>query len=261
MGSYFAEHPSDLRFASYERHAQNDFVEAYAEMGVVGFSSLMALGGAWAVFAVRVPKQSSTRRLLADASLSGLVALSVLACFDFPLHRGETWALAWMWLGVSLLEGDRVVERRPTISWGRIAAGAVILIVCLDLSVRQLAASHRVATAQQRESLGDVQGAEHSLRAAIDSWDNNATAQFDLVRILAKQERYVDALAQSERAERWIMEPELFLLRGRILKAMGRDVEAKALIADSAKRFPYSEDLRQEIGGFSQPSSGSVPPR
>jgi hypothetical protein len=141
-----------------------------------------------------------------------------------------------------------------------LAPAVLIFAVFANFALRPLFASRCVAIAQQREFLGDLQGAEISLRDGMRIWPN-ATGHFDLVRVLGKQERYAEALKQSQWTEHWVTEPELFLLRVRILRAMERETEAKQLLQESAQRFPYSRELADEFAGFSQASGGGVGPR
>jgi putative inorganic carbon (hco3(-)) transporter len=261
MGTYFGRHPEDQRFASYERHAQNDFVETYAETGLLGFGSLIAIGAIGTMLILRIRRRDPANAVYAEASVTALVALAGLACFDFPLRRAETWAIAWLWLTLPFLhlplEQNQSKKHRVLV----VALGVLFLGWSLQAAIRPLIASYNVAIAQQRESLGDLHGAEMTLRKAIKTYPASATAQFDLVRILGKQERYAEALEQSHRAEPWMAEPELFLLRSRILRAMGREDEANRTVHESAERFPYSELLVEEKAANPQPTGGSVAPR
>lgn len=261
MGTYFGEHPEDVRFASYERHAQNDFVETYAETGLSGLISLIAVGTIGASLIWRIRKRDTHVAIYADGSLAALGALAALACFDFPLHRAETWTVAWLWLALPFLhlraERSHSKKHRALV----VALGVLFLAWSLQAAIRPLMASYNVAIAQQRESHGDLQAAEMGLRKAVKIHPLTATAQFDLVRILGKQGRYAEALEQSHRAEPWMAEPELFLLRSRILRAMGREEEANRTVHESAERFPYSELLAEEKASNPQAASGSVAPR
>ena len=261
MGTSFGEHPEDVRFASYERHAQNDFVETYAETGLLGLGALIAIGATGTMLILRIRSRDPANAIYAEASVAALVALGGLACFDFPLNRGETWSLAWLWLALPMLHLP--VERNHSKKYRVLVVALSVLFLgwSLQAAIRPVSASYKVAIAQQRESLGDLHGAEMTLRKAIKTYPASATAQFDLVRILGKQERYADALEQSHRAEPWMAEPELFLLRSRILRAMGREDEANRTVHESAERFPYSELLAEESAANSQATTGSVAPR
>jgi len=261
MGTYFGRHPEDQRFASYERHAQNDFVEIYAETGLLGLGSLIAIGAIGMMLILRIRSRDPANAIYAEASVAALVALGGLACFDFPLHRGETWSLAWLWLALPMLHLP--VERNHSKKYRVLVVALSVLFLgwSLQAAIRPLSASYNVAIAQQREARGDLPGAEMALYKAIKTYPASATAQFDLVRILGKQERYADALEQSHRAEPWMAEPELFLLRSRILRAMGREDEANRTVHESAERFPYSELLAEESAANSQATTGSVAPR
>ena len=261
MGTYFGRHPEDQRFASYERHAQNDFVETYAETGMLGLVSLLTFGAIGTMLILCIRSRDPANAIYAEASVAALVALAGLACFDFPLRRAETWGIAWLWLALPFLhlplEQNQSKKHRVLV----VALSVLFFGWSLQAAIRPLIASYNVAIAQQRESLGDLHGAELALHMAIRTFPSSATAQFDLVRILGKQERYAEALEQSKRAERWMAEPELFLLRSRILRAMGREEEANRTVRESAERFPYSILLAEEKAANRQPASGSVAPR
>ena len=57
----------------------------------------------------------------------------------------------------------------------------------------------------------------------------------------------------STAAAKYVDEPELYLLRSRILSNAGRDAEALSEIQTALPRFPYSKALRNEAVAYATP--------
>jgi Flp pilus assembly protein TadD len=72
-----------------------------------------------------------------------------------------------------------------------------------------------------------------------------------LVRAEAKAGDYAGALAQSKSATRFVNEPELYLLRSRILQNAGQESEARRELEAAMRLFPYSAELRAEAASYS----------
>lgn len=248
LGELFAKYgANDVRqFGGYERHAESDFVEMASETGVLGLAAFLFLLGSWAKRTMRQISQSmsSERRLAIVAAMAGVAAVSVIALVDFPFHRAETWCLLWLWMAVPFAYAVEVVCRR--VAWKAILATVIVLAVTL-YAVRPLEASYHVSLGIRHEALGKASAAISEYRHALALDAGNDVAQFNLVRSLAVEEKYPEALQASYIAQRYIGEPELWLLRARIQEGQQDNAGAAATLREAIKRFPFDEELRKEL--------------
>jgi Tfp pilus assembly protein PilF len=68
---------------------------------------------------------------------------------------------------------------------------------------------------------------------------------------MAKTGDLSDALAQSHVASRFVNEPELIILRSRIQQNIGNSDLAMRELQSGMRMFPYSQELREELGSYS----------
>jgi O-antigen ligase len=131
LGKFFSEpgHDESLRFAGHERHAQNDFVEAWSDAGWLGLALLLLSVGIWFWPARRRLRDAEApMRSTVAAAIAGVAALCVASMFDFPLHRAETWALLWLWTAVPFVPHG-APPARPRSRVPLRACGAALLTV------------------------------------------------------------------------------------------------------------------------------------
>ncbi len=254
LGRYFADpgHSALLHFAGHERHAQNDFVEAWHDGGWLGFGSLVALLGAWFVVAIRrLRGMDDAARSGVAAAIASVTAFCAAALFDFPMHRAETWALLWLLMAVPLVSASPAPESHRRLNWFRSAGVVLLLVAAGNFAIAPLAASYELAKGKADEDHGAMDSALTAYRAALRWEPTSPDANFDQIRALGKAGDYGGALAQSRLAVRFVNEPELYILRSRILENAGRNDEAEREVEAAARFFPYSTELRDEIGSFS----------
>ncbi len=88
----------EARYAGFQRHSHNDYLETLVDYGVPGLLLLLA------VPAVVLGRFCFAKRADADptaeGSAAGAVALLALALVDFPLHRPAEALLFWLFLAV-----------------------------------------------------------------------------------------------------------------------------------------------------------------
>ncbi|MDR3726962.1 MAG: O-antigen ligase family protein [Terracidiphilus sp.] len=260
LGQFFAEPGRQplLRFASAERHAQNDFVEAWHETGWLGLGSLLALLGAWFAVAIRRLRTAGgeirTQIAVAIASVS---AFSAAALFDFPMHRAETWSMLWLSMAVPLLSPTLPAVPQRRRAWLHHAGAVALLVAGSYAAFAPLAASFETAKGESEEDQGRLESSQRAYRAAL-RWERwSPDANFDLVRAEAKAGDFSDALAQSKIAIRSANEPELYLLRSRILQNAGRENEARHELEAATRLFPYSKELRDEAASYLLPDTAA----
>jgi len=126
----------------------------------------------------------------------------------------------------------------------------LVLIAGSYFAFTPLAASFEVAKGQSDEDRELPGSAATAYRAALGWKPSSPDANFNLVRSLAAAGDYSGALAQSRVAARYVNEPELYLLRSRILQNADRQLEARHELETALQLFPYSEQLRGEIASL-----------
>ena len=265
LGRFFAQpgHEPLLRFATQERHAQNDFVEAWHDTGWLGLTSQLALLGAWFALALRRLRAADVEtRPAVSAAIATVTALCVASLFDFPMHRAETWAMLYLSMAVPLVRRSSSIASVPRSVWPRYAGAVSILVLGGFSAFAPLAASYQLAKAERNENEGQLQLSVAAYRAALRWQPSSPDANFSLARVLANSGDLDGALAQSIVAANYVDEPELYILRSRILANAGRDDEARRVLDAAVPVFPYSTDLRDEAAAYApHPAAPMLPER
>lgn len=113
-------------------HAENEYVQAYAEWGIIGSLVLLFLLFRIVSYAIRtLDSHSSEWQIAGWAALAGMAAHATV---DFPFHiPANSWLVA-MLLGVlargHLLEDERApVEEEPVFSWRRMGLRSVAVLL------------------------------------------------------------------------------------------------------------------------------------
>jgi O-Antigen ligase len=227
------------RFISLERHAQNDLVEIVVESGPIGAVLALLFLFLW----TRTVWKS--RGEYAPWALATLSAFTAAAMFDFPLHRGETVALLAIALALPLATAAPE-EDRPT----RPALRLVLTVICLAMiavAVLPVMSSRLVRLGNYAESIEDFTKAANYYARAAKLWPENTDALFSATRAYARDENYSEALVWTETSKRYIAEPELWILRARILESMNENQRALNEMQSAQTLFPYSELPTSEI--------------
>jgi hypothetical protein len=90
--------PAEERFAGFQQHSHNDYLETLADFGIPGLLLLIAIP---AVVLVRHAARKRPRPdPAAEGAAAGAVALLALALVDFPLHRPAELFLLWSYLAL-----------------------------------------------------------------------------------------------------------------------------------------------------------------
>jgi len=258
QGQFFSRpgRESLLHFAGRELHAQNDFVEAWQETGWLGLCALMMLLGSWFQVAIRRLRASDDAAKPATAvAIASVAALCAAALFDFPMHRAETWALLWLSMAVPLISATPPVTIGRRWATLRYAGAALLLAAGSYFAFAPLAASYEIAKGELDEDAERMESSQTAYRTALRWEPASPDANFDLTRALAKAGVYSGALAQSKVATRFVNEPELYILRSRILQNTGRKTDARSELEDAMRLFPYSMEVRGEIASLSLPGT------
>lgn len=254
-GNEVQRHPTLVRFAGNEQHAENDFVEALNETGLPGVAALITFFVLWFRGAWRVARHAKTQhaaslqprtveRAWTAAAIGGVGAVGAAACFDFPLHRPETLALLAIW---AALPFPAVVEaERRKMSWlARGAVAAVLMLAAGWAGAGRLASSYYLRLGRAAEADSAYGTAADEYRKSL-RWDPaDGDAHFKLARALAATKEFAAALKETDAALRYVNEPALWILRYRIQRAMG--VDALPELRAAAERFPYSQPLAREV--------------
>jgi O-antigen ligase len=254
MGRFFSDpsHANLLRYAGHERHAQNDFVEAWHDTGWLGLTSLLAIFGLWlGLMRIHLRDEQASVRAATATAVAGVAALLVTAMFDFPLHRAETWTLLWLWMAVPFAKQESPTPRALRFVPVRCFGAGLLIVVGGCFAFVQVASSYWLRQGQIQEREGHVEAARKSYRSALRWERESPDANFNFVRAMAKTGDLSGALAQSHVASRFVNEPELIILRSRIQQNIGNIDLAMHELQSGMRMFPYSQELREELASYS----------
>lgn len=239
------------RFIGYERTANNDFVQAVTESGWPGVAALI---GVFALAFVRLGRTARAGDALALAPLGIVVALGAAAMAESPLQRAETWALLWLCAGMAIShpsgrqggpqDGAHATARRELPL--RVALAAALTAVVAWFAAKPVLATCWADAGTVLESQHRYSEAVTAYRRSLAYDPSASSAAFNLPRALAHAGDLEAAVAAANDGLRWIDEPELRLLRLRILETRGSYVAALQAAADDVRRFPYSPELQEE---------------
>lgn len=231
----------DPAFVSAERHAQNDLVEVVVEYGYIGAIVVLVFLGLWLRAVLR---RRSEYTALSLATVAALLAESL---FDFAMHRGETIALMAIAMALPLAVAPETRESRRAMITARAALAFVLAVGCTVLACFPIYSSRLTRRGLLSESAGDFKGAIGFYGRALKADYENGDAWFGLARAEARDEQYRAALDTSADATRFIAEPELWILRARILESMDANAEAVREMERAATIFPFSSLPKSEI--------------
>jgi hypothetical protein len=258
LGRFFSDPGREplLRFAGHERHAQNDFVEAWCETGWLGLVSLVAVFAVWFHVAHHSMRETNGRvRHVNAAAIAGVAAIGVTALFGSPLHRAETWGVLWLWMAVPFARHQEPSREGYCALPLRFCGAALLSIVGSYVAFAPVASSYWLEQGHRQERRGRDELAREAYRSAL-RWDaSSPDAHFNLVRATAKGGDLSDAISESRVASRFVNEPELVILRSRILQNAGQNEEAVRVLTVGARQFSYSQELRDELASYSATSA------
>ena len=230
------------RFIGYESTANSDYVQALADSGWPGLAALIAV----LVFvALRLGRAARAGGEVETTALGVVIALAVAAAAESPLQRAESWALLWLCAGLALTSAPSntgPVRAMPL----RVAFALVLTTIVAWFALKPVRASYWAGIGERQESERRHEDAVASYRRALVFDPAASSAAFYLPRALAHTGDLDAATSAVNDGLRWIDEPELRLLRLRILESRGNYVAALQAAADDVQRFPYSPELREE---------------
>jgi O-antigen ligase len=263
MSAYAGAHrePDRERFFAYEATALNDYVQTLVETGWLGTLTLVG-GLVWWFYAVvrktREPQLDISARAPYAAAIGSVAALAAAALGESPFQRADTWALLWLALALPFAS----TRPRDTASSSRVMVIIPVLLAsltCAWLAARPVAAAWFIEQGTDAESAGARGAAVSAYRRAVSFDTINAVAWFGLSRTLTRTREYDAALHATEQAMRLRPEPEISLLRVRILDAKGAHAYAVRELAAAMKMFPWRTDLLIEAGRLTRSTSVSSP--
>lgn len=235
-------------FAGIEHHAQNDFVEVWSELGLLGLLALGGVGVTW----LRVAKppaliEEGESTAGSRAAVAGIAALMAAALFDFPLHRPEGLTLLAVWMAIPMAASVSAVSRREHVTYAGVVAGVVIGAIAIWFGGQPLAGEWQVLRGDEYGLHARYEEQTESYRKAVALDGLNGDARFKLTQSLAMRGTYPEALAASQELMRCVNEPVCWQLRARIYRRMGSYDAALRELHAAATVFPQSQELRDEI--------------
>lgn len=230
----------DPRYITPERHAQNDFIEIVVESGPIGALLALTFLALW----IRAVWKLKTET--ACWSFATVSAFLAAALFDFPLHRGETVAVLAIALALPLAQ-DSAEEKRSS---QPALHNAFLIILCVSffaVAALPVISSRWIRLGDDAESIEDFAKAARLYSQAAKLSTVNTDAMFSATRAYARNEDYGQALQWSETSKRYIAEPEIWILRARILESINENQRALKEMEYAQHLFPYSPLPKSEI--------------
>jgi len=235
----------------------NDFLQVFAEKGLVGFLAFIAIFGfaARAALSMLRNPRSPTDAWLALASLCALVAYATESCFDFPLDRVSPQVVVAIHLGVLAILAHE--QRPPAVSRGLpgwLIVPPVVATLALGLSYAWAAWQQEldVMNARRAQHEGEWHAMRDAARRATTPWKtlDPLAVPVALLEGLAEV-RLGDLAAATACFERaYAANPNrLAVLQnlGAAYAETGHLNEAVAAFMIAAQRYPDRVDVRHNL--------------
>lgn len=148
LGNHKVHYPAYVRSAVVEKifsedsqltNVHNDYIQAFAETGFIGFAFLLWFFGAIVFSAWRIIADSSDpeRRILAVALHGGILGILVMALFCFPFQRAIPPFVLMIYLGVAAFWERAITGKKPLqLPWQAGYVLAALLLAGLVLTAR-----------------------------------------------------------------------------------------------------------------------------
>ncbi len=167
LGNHSVRYPAYARAAvvdplwgtrSQLDYAHNEYLQAWAELGIVGLALLLWLGTAIAALLrgayQDVPTLSASH--LSMAAAAGLLGIAVDAAFSFPFRRAVPPLVAAVYLGLLASRArHRTVTTPAWAKWLAAAAAGAALVATARLQMRWIRADWHVQRAHEAEARRD----------------------------------------------------------------------------------------------------------
>jgi tetratricopeptide (TPR) repeat protein len=148
LGNHKVHYPAYVRSAVVEKifsedsqltNVHNDYIQAFAETGFIGFAFLAWLFGAMTLSAWRLIKDSSNpkRRILAVSLYGGVLGILVMALFCFPFQRAIPPFVLMVYLGIASFWEREIKAQKPVqLPWQAGFFLSALLLVGLVMTTR-----------------------------------------------------------------------------------------------------------------------------
>ena len=226
-----------LRNGSFTPHAHQDFLQLWAEAGLLAPLALTVLAGL---------VLARGRRLACDPPALGcwaaLVALGVNAVFASPLYLPASAGLAAVLLGAveaaAAGESFRLLPAARPARWAACLAAAGLCAVAWPYCWRRAAADAAVGRAGAAMARRDWPAAAGALRAALASDPAHREAWSLEGRLRFQRRAYPEAAEAFERAARLGYDPEVFEGKAAALWKAGYRAAAVSTLEELARLRP-----------------------
>lgn len=231
-------------YVSRSEQAHNEYLQTAAEMGLLGvFVLLWGLGRGLRVLrpsGFQHLRYAEARRLSA-ALLAGLVAVSIDALYDFPLHRPTSALAAVVFLGLlssRSLQSPAWRTARPLRVKAPMSTVAALLVTAAAMALwlsayRDLRADVLIESARRDLELGRLARAQAQLERSLQWAWQPAKALFYLGEVYYERGDYERAIDALERALKGLAHEGIYL---RLAQAYGQ-------LGDEARAWEYLEAL------------------
>jgi O-antigen ligase/Tfp pilus assembly protein PilF len=167
LGNHAVRYPAYARAAvadplwgrrSQLDYAHNEYLQAWAELGIVGLALFLWLGAAVAALLRRVfhNASSSDGSYLVMAAGAGILGICVDAAFSFPFHRALPPLVSAVYLGILASQSSRRGMQAPAWATAPSAvAAAAALVAIAAFQLRCIRADWHVRSAHEADARRD----------------------------------------------------------------------------------------------------------
>lgn len=241
------------------RNAHNDYLETFAEGGLVGLFLLLLL-----IARAFLPVLRGWSEYSVPAA-AGIVAICFDMLFSFPLHVPATLLMFWIFIGIcsgaavsNKVDCERAFPRWMTTPFAQLELIAISIVLAFWLgnaSLAQLQSQMSLMSARRALVSDRIELAQTSAVRSARLDPNNGEAQFIVGAILMMQEKYSEALAHFAMARQTSDDPRL---RMNIALALARlrDFPAAMHEAEIARGMIPAHTLPLKILAYIQTLKG-----
>jgi O-antigen ligase len=269
QAQFLAGHSDQLNRWSNITQLHNDLLQLLLEAGLLGLGAFLWLLWRY-VQELRQAIVSCDRptRLILAASAGGVTAVLLDSIFNFQFAVPPTFMLLFTLLAFPTiaLRAEECLQT-PTQSPMKRASlrvlASVAVLACATILLRQITWTARAeldyAQGMREEALGGegLQRAEQAYRDALAMDPFNGRIRFGLGRALYLEQRFPDALAETETAGRSYSDSHLEVLKGRIQDALGLRIAALATYRHAVALDPTLKTIQSDIERLQKINSGN----
>lgn|GEM_PF-6887132 len=244
----FFEKPENVRsysmVAGNVKYADNDFVQIFAELGIVGSMIFLVLLGVVYIMSyrrLRFGELSERAEHYLIGAMGSMGAFVVVSFFGFPLHITPTALIFFLMLAVITALAATEVRRPQAVFLNRTMAIVFVTIMILVVyDIPQKICAYRIwDEAFGLSARGDYKHALEKYKSVHDRLNGNGKFHFMLGATYATFGMYREAIEELERSKRNYNDPKIYLALGVAHEKLGNYSEAEKNYLKASRMMPH----------------------